>query len=77
MITNHPFKDLYDTIITIGYYSGFYSSLKPTIWSNGGYFEIFQKMKINEKIYIWNPFLDFDQYNHLVFQKKLASKAAQ
>jgi hypothetical protein len=26
-ITNHPFKDIYDKIYTIGYYSGFYSYL--------------------------------------------------
>jgi hypothetical protein len=26
-ITNHPFKDIYVKIYTIGYYSGFYSSL--------------------------------------------------
>ena len=27
-IKNHPFKDIYVKIYSIGYYSGFYSSLK-------------------------------------------------
>ena len=31
MIQNLSFKDLYDKIYTIGYYSGFYSSLKDKI----------------------------------------------
>ena len=38
-IKNHPFKDLYVKIYTIGYYSGFYSSLKAKNWANGGHFE--------------------------------------
>ena len=29
-------KYLYDKIYTIGYYSGFYSSLRDKIWGNGG-----------------------------------------
>ena len=33
------FKDRYDQIYTIGYYSGFYSSLKDENWANGGHFE--------------------------------------
>jgi hypothetical protein len=38
-IINHPFKDLYVKIHTIGYYSGFYSSLKDKNLVNGGHFE--------------------------------------
>ena len=41
--TNQHFKDLYDKIYTIGYYSGFYSSLRDEIWANGGYFEFLSK----------------------------------
>ena len=39
VIENHPFKDLYLKIHTIGYYSGFYSSLNDKNWTNGGHFE--------------------------------------
>ena len=35
LIKNHPFKALYDKIYTVGYYSGFYSSVKDKIWLNG------------------------------------------
>jgi hypothetical protein len=38
-IINYPFKDLYVEIHTIGYYSGFYSSLKEKNWAYGGHFE--------------------------------------
>ena len=38
-VYDYTFKDLYDTIYTISYYSGFYSSLKYKIWLNGGHFE--------------------------------------
>ena len=31
-------KDLYDKILTIGYYSGFYSSLNDKNFANGGHF---------------------------------------
>ena len=43
MIINHHFKYLYDKIYTIGYYSGFYSSLKDNIWANCGHFEFSSK----------------------------------
>jgi hypothetical protein len=42
-IINHPFNDLYVKIYTIGYYSGFYSSLKETNWANGGHFALSSK----------------------------------
>ena len=51
MIRNNHFKDLYDKIYTIDYYSGFYSSLKDIIWANGDHFEICQNMKKNVMIY--------------------------
>ena len=35
---NHLFKYLYDEIYTIGYYSGFYSSLRDKTWANCGNF---------------------------------------
>ena len=38
-IKNHPLKDLYVKIYTIGYYSSFYSSLKDKNSANGGHFE--------------------------------------
>ena len=37
--TNQHFKDFYDEIYTIGYYSGFYSSQRDEIWTYGGHFE--------------------------------------
>ena len=43
MMKNHPFKDIYDTNYTLGYYSGFYRSLKDRIWANGGNFEFLSK----------------------------------
>ena len=42
-IINHPFKDLYVKIYTIGYYSGFYSSLEDKNLANGGNFECSSK----------------------------------
>ena len=33
----HQFKYLYDKIYTIGYYSGFYSSLRDNIWASAGH----------------------------------------
>jgi hypothetical protein len=35
---NYPFKDIYDTIQTNGYYSGFYSSPKDKNCANGCHF---------------------------------------
>jgi hypothetical protein len=43
MIENHHSKYLYDKIYTIGYYSGFYSSLRDKIWAYGGHFEFSSK----------------------------------
>ena len=43
MLKNLPFKDLFIKICTIGYYSGFYSSVKDKIWINGGHFEFSSK----------------------------------
>ena len=40
---NHPFKYLYVKICTIGYYTGFYSSLKDPNWANGGNLEFSSK----------------------------------
>ena len=40
IIINHPFKDLYDKIYTIGHYSGFCSSLNDENCANGGHFEL-------------------------------------
>ena len=40
---NHPFKDLYVKIYIIGYYSGFYSSLKDKDGANGGHFGFLSK----------------------------------
>ena len=34
VIKIHQFKYFYDKIYTIGYYSGFYSSLRDKIWAN-------------------------------------------
>jgi hypothetical protein len=34
-IINHPLKDLYIKTYTIGYYSGFYNSLKDKNGANG------------------------------------------
>jgi hypothetical protein len=44
-------KHLYDTIYTIGNYSGFYSSLRDIIGGNGGNFEFHQKMEKNYDIH--------------------------
>ena len=44
-------KHLYDTIYTIGNYSGFYSSLRDIIGGNGGHFEFHQKMEKNYDIH--------------------------
>jgi hypothetical protein len=38
MVRNHHSKYLYDKICTIGYYSGFYSSMRDNISENGGHF---------------------------------------
>ena len=46
-IENHPFKDLYLKIHTIGYYSGFYSSLNDKSGTNGVHFEFYQRIKKN------------------------------
>ena len=40
---NRLFKYLNDTIYTIGYYPGFYSSLRDEIWAYGGHFEFLSK----------------------------------
>ena len=37
------FKDYFVKIYTIGFYSGFYSSLKDKKWENGGHFEFSSK----------------------------------
>ena len=58
---DNPFKDLYDKIYTIGYYSGFYTSQKDNIWANGDHYEICQKMKKIVKIYVSTPFLDLSK----------------
>ena len=50
---NHHFKDLYDKFYTIGYYSGFYSSLRDEIWANGDYFEFLSKDKDGYKYSSW------------------------
>ena len=34
MEKNHNFKYLYDEIYSIGYYSGFYSSMRDKNWAN-------------------------------------------
>ena len=39
----HRLKYLYDKIYTIGYYSGFYSSLRDKLWGNGCHFEVSSK----------------------------------
>ena len=41
--TNHPYKDMYDKVYTISYYSGFYSSLKDKIWANDGHIDLSYK----------------------------------
>jgi hypothetical protein len=43
MMKNHPFKDICDKNHTLGYYSGYYSSLKDKILANGGNFESYVK----------------------------------
>ena len=57
MNQNKIFKNFYDQIYTIGYYPGFYCSLKDNILANDDHVEICQKMKKNVKIYVSNPFL--------------------
>ena len=45
IIHEDQFKDLYDKIYTIGYYSGFYSSLRDKIWVNGDHFGLLSNHK--------------------------------
>ena len=42
-IKYHQLKYLFDKIYTIGYYSGFYSSLWDRNWANGGHFGLSSK----------------------------------
>ena len=47
---NHWFKHIYDKIYTIGYYLGFYISLRDKIWENGGHLEFYSKDEEKLKI---------------------------
>jgi hypothetical protein len=47
IIINHPFRDIFDEIYTIGYYSGFCSSLNDANCANGGHFELSSKDEVN------------------------------
>jgi hypothetical protein len=48
---NHPFKDIYNKIYTIGYYSAFYSSLKDENCANAGLFEFLSKNE-EDRLYL-------------------------
>jgi hypothetical protein len=50
-IKYHCFKYLYDKIYTIGYYSGFYSSMRDQICGNGGHIESSSKDEDTDNIY--------------------------
>jgi hypothetical protein len=43
MIENRHSKYLYGKICTIGYYPGFYSSMRDKIWAYSGHFECSSK----------------------------------
>jgi hypothetical protein len=58
---NHPSKDISDKNYTLGYYSGFYSSLKDKIWANGGHFEFF--VKIWSKLIIFTMLVLNESWN--------------
>jgi hypothetical protein len=46
---NHHFKDSYDKIYTIGYYSGFYCTLRNKFWAYGGSFKFSSKDEEEEE----------------------------
>ena len=78
MIKIQQFKYLYDKIYTIGYYSGFYSTLRDKIWANGSHLNFCVRRQRSIKLYLTNVCMssfNFDNQKFILLKISLSFKS--